>query len=182
MKDLSRFAIVSIVVLVALGFGATFALAQGIVTGSISGVVLDPQGAVVAGAKVSATHIATNRGFKTETNSAGLVALRDLPPGAYSLRIEAPNFRSYVANAVSVDVGQDTALGAVKLELGASSETVTVEGTQPLIEATTDQISETFSSEKVSSLPMGNTFDSLALFIPGVSTMRRCQLQQQQWS
>jgi hypothetical protein len=170
MKDLSRFAIVSIVVLVALGFGATFALAQGIVTGSISGVVLDPQGAVVAGAKVSATHIATNRGFKTETNSAGLVALRDLPPGAYSLRIEAPNFRSYVANAVSVDVGQDTALGAVKLELGASSETVTVEGTQPLIEATTDQISETFSSEKVSSLPMGNTFDSLALFIPGVST------------
>src|SRR5580698_8284789 len=88
MKDLSRFAIVSIVVLVALGFGATFSLAQGIVTGSISGVVLDPQGAVVAGAKVSATHIATNRGFKTETNSAGLLRSGICPrvPTASALR------------------------------------------------------------------------------------------------
>ncbi len=46
-----------------------------------------------------------------------------------------------------------------------------MEGTAPLIEATTDQISETFSTEKVASLPMGNTFDSLALFLPGVVTV-----------
>jgi outer membrane receptor protein involved in Fe transport len=151
-------------------FGATFALAQGIVTGSISGVVQDPQGAVVAGANVTAKHLDTNREFKAKTNSTGVVELRDLPRGAYNLRVEASNFRGYLANGVVVNVGQDTSLGIIKLEVGSSSETVTVEGTAPLIEATTDQITDTFSSEKVADLPMGNTFDSLALFVPGVAT------------
>jgi Carboxypeptidase regulatory-like domain/TonB dependent receptor/TonB-dependent Receptor Plug Domain len=151
-------------------FGASFAFGQGVVTGSISGVVEDPQGAVVAGAHVTARHLATNREFKAQTNSTGAVELRDLPPGGYGLRIEASNFRTYQANAVLVNVGQDTSLGSIKLQLGSSSETVTVEGTAPLIETTTDQISDTFSAEKVASLPVGNSFDSLALFIPGVAT------------
>jgi hypothetical protein len=165
-----RVGIVSVMVLGLTVFGSIFVLAQGIVTGSISAVVQDPQGAVVVGAQVSAKHLATNREFKTETNSAGLVALRDLPPGAYSLRIEAANFRPYEASNLSVEVGQDTALAVVKLQLGSATETVTVESAPPLVESTTDQISETFSAEKVSSLPVGNTFDSLALFIPGVAT------------
>ncbi len=165
-----RSQLLSLIILGTMVFGATFALAQGIVTGTISGVVQDPQGAVVAGATVTARHLATNREFKAQTNSTGAVELRDLPPGAYSLRIEATNFRTYQATSVSVNVGQNTSLGTVKLELGSSAETVTVEGTAPLIEATTDQISDTFSSEKVADLPMGNSFDSLALFVPGVAT------------
>ena len=165
-----RTRLVSVMVLGLAIFGSTFARAQGIVTGSISGVVQDPQGAVVVGAKVSAKHLATNREFKTETNSAGLVVLRDLPPGAYSVRIEAGSFSPYEANNLSVEVGKDTALAVVKLQLGSAIETVNVEDAPPLVESTTDQISETFSAEKVSSLPVGNTFDSLALFIPGVAT------------
>src|SRR5580658_5386568 len=163
-----RFA--SVLILGLIVFGSLFALAQGIVTGSISAVVQDPQGAVVVGAKVSAKQLDTNRDFKTETNSAGLVALRNLPPGAYSLRIDASNFQPYEASNLSVQVGQDTALAVVKLQLGSATETVTVESAPPLVESTTDQLSETFSAEKVSSLPVGNTFDSLALFIPGVAT------------
>src|SRR3984885_10192423 len=163
-----RFA--SVLVLGLIVFGSIFALTQGIVTGSISAVVQDPQGAVVVGAKVSAKQLDTNREFKTETNSAGIVALRNLPPGAYSLRIEAGNFQPYEASNLSVQVGQDTALAVIKLQLGSASETVTVESAPPLVESTSDQISETFSSEKVTSLPVGNTFDSLALFIPGVAT------------
>jgi outer membrane receptor protein involved in Fe transport len=163
-----RFA--SVLVLGLIVFGSIFVLAQGIVTGSISAVVQDPQGAVVVGAKVSAKQLDTNREFKTETNSAGLVALRNLPPGAYSLRIEAGNFQPYEASNLFVQVGQDTALAVIKLQLGSASETVTVESAPPLVESTSDQISETFSSEKVTSLPVGNTFDSLALFIPGVAT------------
>src|SRR6202030_4547137 len=57
------------------------------------------------------------------------------------------------------------------LQLGTATEAVTVESAPPLVEATTDQISETFSAEKVVSLPMGNTFDSLALFLPGVASV-----------
>src|SRR5580698_1169757 len=110
-----RFA--SVLVLGLIVFGSIFVLAQGIVTGSISAVVQDPQGAVVPGAKVSAKQLSTNREFKTETNSAGLVALRDLPPGAYSFRIEAGNFRPFEATNLTVDVGKDTALAIVTLQL-----------------------------------------------------------------
>jgi outer membrane receptor protein involved in Fe transport len=158
------------VTLAIITLGATFAAGQGIVTGSISAVVQDPQGALVTGAKVTVTHLTTNREFTTQTTSSGIVALRDLPPGSYNLRIEAGSFRAYESKNLVVDVGKDTALGVVKLVIGSSTETVTVEGTAPLIESTTDQISDTFSTEKVSSLPIGNTFDSLALFLPGVST------------
>jgi hypothetical protein len=64
-------------------FGAILALAQGIVTGSISGAVQDPEGLVVAGAKVTAKHLATNREFVAQTNASGVVVLRDLPTGTY---------------------------------------------------------------------------------------------------
>ena len=159
------------VTFVAVLLCATFTLAQGIVTGSISGVVQDQQGAVVPNANVTVTHLTTNRVFTAQTTSAGIIALRDLPTGSYNVKIEAANFRVYEAKNLTVSVGKDTGLGTVQLQLGASSESVTVEGTAPLIESTTDQISDTIGAEKVTSLPMGNTFDSLALFLPGVVTV-----------
>jgi hypothetical protein len=170
MKSVFGRRITFAVALATLIFGATFALAQGVVTGSISGVVQDPQGALVPNANVTVTHLTTNRVFKTQSTSSGIVSLRDLPPGSYNLKIDAANFRAYESKNLTVAVGRDTNLGMVQLQLGSSSETVTVEGTAPLIEATTDQISDTFSAEKVTSLPMGNTFDSLALFLPGIAS------------
>src|SRR5262249_19347716 len=97
-------------------------------------------------------------------------SLRALPPGTYKVRIEAANFRTYENGSVNVDVGADVSLGVVKLEIGATTETVTVESGAPLIEATTDQISSTFDTKQTQSLPIGNTFDSLALFTPGGAT------------
>jgi hypothetical protein len=171
MKSVFGGKICLVLALATFVFSATFSLAQGIVTGTISGVVEDAQGAVVPNASVTVTHLATNRVFTTQTTSAGIIALRDLPPGAYDLKIEAQSFRAFESKNLSVDVGKDTGLGTVKLSVGSSSESVTVEGAAPLIESTTDQISETFSTEKVASLPMGNTFDSLALFLPGVASV-----------
>lgn len=161
----------SAVAIAVLFFSATFAFTQGIVTGSISGVVEDEQGAVIPNASVTVTQLTTDRVFKTQTTSAGIISLRDLPTGPYNLKIEAPSFRAFESKDLTVSVGKDTGLGTVRLLLGASTETVTVEGSAPLIESTTDQISDTLSSEKVTSLPMGNTFDSLALFLPGVVTV-----------
>jgi outer membrane receptor protein involved in Fe transport len=150
--------------------GASLAFGQGIVTGSISGTVQDPQGAVVPGAAVTATELSTNRVYHTVSTSSGAISISALPPGEYKVHVEAPNFHAFEKSA-TVAVGTDTSLGIVRLELGASTETITVEGNSaPLIEATTDQISETFDTKKTADLPMGNSFDSLALFIPGVAT------------
>src|SRR5581483_10177411 len=165
-----RLKLTALLTLLALLLLGTFAFGQGIVTGSVSGTVLDPQGAVVSGAKIIAKHLSTNREFTTESTSAGVFALRGLPPGAYDVRIQAPSFRTYESKNLQVAVGVDTSVGAVKMELGAATETLTVEGTAPLVEATTQQITNTFESKKVQEIPLGNSMDSFALFVPGVAT------------
>jgi carboxypeptidase family protein/TonB-dependent receptor-like protein len=163
----SRFG--TLVVALFLVFTTSLAMAQGIVTGSISGTVEDPQGAVVSNAKVTAKHLATNREYSTQTSDSGLLSLRSLPPGEYSLRIESQSFRTFESKGVQVVVGKDTSLGTVKLELGASSETITVEGGTPLVESTTAEITNTFDTQKTASLPIGNNFDTLALYLPGIA-------------
>ena len=157
-------------VLLTLTFAAVFAGAQGIVTGSISGTVEDASGAVISGAKVTATEVATNREYATESTSAGVISLRNLPPGAYDVRIQAARFRPFESKGVVVEVGGSTSLGTVKLEVGSATETIEVEAAAPLIQATTDQISSTFDAKATASLPVGNFFDSLTLFLPGIAT------------
>ena len=145
-------------------------LGQGIVTGSISGTVLDQQGAVVPGADVRATQTETNRGFTTTSSKGGVVQLPSLPPGTYNVVVEMKGFATYRTEGVIVAVGKDTGLGVIDLKVGNATETVTVEGAAPLVEGTTDQISETFDSKQVASVPLGNTYDSFVLFAPGVAT------------
>src|SRR3954468_15184696 len=99
----------------ALVFCVSSAFGQGIVTGSISGTVQDPQGALISGAKITATHLATHSQYSAESTSAGVVSVRALPPGAYRVRIESAQFRTYESDNVMVAVGTDTSLGAVKL-------------------------------------------------------------------
>ena len=103
--------ILSSLIAMTLLFCATLTFGQGIVTGSISGSVQDPQGAVVAGATITATQISTNRQYTAQTGKTGLFAINVLPPGQYDIRIDAASFRSYESNAVTVAVGKDTSLG-----------------------------------------------------------------------
>ncbi len=142
---------------------------QGIATGSMSGTVTDPTGAIVPGAKVAAVNTATNQTFSGETNDAGIVALRSLPPGSYKVTITTKNFRTVVLEQVEVVVGQDSAIGSIKLELGQVGDTIQVEGGTPLVETATSQVTTSFSSKEVADLPLSGSFDALALFIPGVA-------------
>lgn len=161
----------SIAILATVLFLASFAFGQGIVTGSISGTVTDPTGAVIPGAKVTVKHLETNTPGTTVSNEAGLFTIRNLPPGTYSMTVEAPKFRKLQIGTIDVSVGKDTTLAALKLELGASSEVVEVTGAAPIIETSSAQISTTFDSKKVTDLPINNNFDSLALFVPGVASV-----------
>jgi outer membrane receptor protein involved in Fe transport len=161
---------VSSTILFSLTFLTVLLFGQGIVTGSISGIVQDPQGAAVSGASIHATQVATNRVFMSTSSTAGVVQLPSLPPGAYNVSVSASGFSTYNAQNVTVAVGKDTALGAIPLAVGSTAETVTVEGGAPLVESTTDQLSQTFESKQVQDVPLGNTYDSFVLFTPGVAT------------
>jgi len=170
MKHDLRSTITCFLVTLLILLGASLAFGQGIVTGSISATVLDPQGAVVPGAAVRATQIETGRVITTTSSNAGVVQLPSLPPGTYNVTIEGKGFSPFTAQGVGVEVGKDTGLGPINLKLGGTAETVTVEGTAPLVESTTDQISQTFENKEVASVPLGNTYDSFVLFTPGVAS------------
>jgi len=159
------------VVIVMLLLCAGLSFGQGIVTGSISGTVVDPQGAVVPGANVRATQIETNRVFNTTSSNGGVVQLSSLPPGTYNVVVEKEGFSTYDVKTVAVEVGKDTSIGAIALKVGSSAETVTVEGSAPLVENSTDQLSQSFDNKEVASVPLGNTYDSFVLFSPGVATV-----------
>src|SRR5262249_55855505 len=107
--------------------------AQGIVTGTISGSLEDPQGGAVAGATVFAVQATTTTRFESKTDTSGYFEFRALPIGTYTVRIEAAGFRVRQLNNVAVEAGRTTSVGAQKLEIGATAETVTVEASAPLI-------------------------------------------------
>ncbi|HXL21586.1 MAG TPA: TonB-dependent receptor [Candidatus Dormibacteraeota bacterium] len=145
------------------------AFSQGIATGSISGTITDPSGAVLAGAHVRALSTATNQEYAGDTNDTGIIVLRSLPPGTYKITVTSASFRTAVIDNVEVSVARETSLGAVKLELGQVGETVQVEGTPPLLESTTSQTTTSFSTKEVADLPLSGSFDALTLLIPGVA-------------
>jgi hypothetical protein len=142
---------------------------QGITTGSISGTVEDPQGAVVKGAKVTATEMATGQVFNLETNNVGFFAFRGVPPGSYKVSIQSPNFRETVMSPVAVQVSRETSLGGITLELAKAGQVIEVNATAPVIETNTSQVTSTFTAKQAMDLPLSAGFDQLALFIPGVA-------------
>ncbi|MGZ4788579.1 MAG: TonB-dependent receptor domain-containing protein [Terriglobales bacterium] len=167
--DLSVPRVSGLFLLVVLVLATSLAFGQGIVTGSLSGVVQDQQKAVVSGATVTAKEVATNREFTGTTNEVGLFSIRALPLGTYNITITAPGFLKLSLRGVAVSAGVNTELGVQELRIGGTSETVEVEGSAPLVESNSAQISANFEAKAVTDLPLNNSFDALALFVPGIA-------------
>jgi len=95
-------------------------------SGIISGVVKDPSGAPVPGAVVTVRNAATQAAANTETNPEGYYRIANLPPGEYLVEAEAKNFRKTIMSPQRLNVGSVLRID-VALEIGAITETVTVE-------------------------------------------------------
>jgi len=163
-------AVLAAVLGVLLIFNAQLGSAQGISTGSISGTVYDQQKAVVPGAKVTAVQAETGSSFTTKSTGEGYFLIANLPIGTYTLTIEAAQFSSRKVSNVEVTSGQIHNVGGQQLNVGVSTESVTVEASAPLMETESAQVGGTFDSLAVSQLPnAGAGFDNLALYVPGVA-------------
>ena len=146
-----------------------------VVKGSISGSVIDPQGAVVSGAQVKAKNLETGVVSSTTTDNAGLYRLNLLSVGTYTVEITAQGFKTTTQSNVQVGAGRDTGLGSTKVSVGETSTTVEVTGDAPLIETTQSQVTNTFSGTTLTSfagVQENEGLDNLALFVPGVSGSR----------
>jgi len=119
----------------------------------ISGQVVDPSGAAVAGATVAATNVGTNVVVTTKTSADGHYALAQVPAGGYTVSCEAPGFKKFVRAGVTLNVGDRGTIN-ISLEIGAQAESVTV--TAELLATDTDRsvLSQLMDNKGVSELPL----------------------------
>ena len=143
-------------------------------TAQISGTVVDPQGAVVAGATVAATNIATGISRSVSTTSTGNYLLPNLPPGTYDVKIEAKGFSTTTSKGLKLNVGDQKTLD-FNVAIAGSSQTVEVTAIAPLIETTKTDVSTSVTDVEMQKLPTFaassggvNDYASLALTAPGV--------------
>lgn len=142
---------------------------QGIITGGITGTVLDQSGAVVPGADILATNVATQQTIHVTTGSGGDFALRDVPIGVYTVTVKATGFAATVLQNVHVAAGNAVPLPNLVVKPSGASETVEVEGnTAVLLQTTSSQGEEVIDSEQLQALPVNGAFDDSALVVPGV--------------
>jgi len=147
----SLFACVVICVVVLLG--VTAAVAQ-VNTATLAGLVTDPQGLSVRGAKVTATSLATGAERTATADEGGHYSIVGLVPGEYKIRVEGgTSFAPYEDPAVQVRVGQEAILN-VKLELGTQTQTVTVSSESLPIETTRSESAQTVEERQIDNLPI----------------------------
>ncbi|MFN2533167.1 MAG: carboxypeptidase regulatory-like domain-containing protein [Pyrinomonadaceae bacterium] len=144
--------------------------AQQATTATLTGRVLDPNGAVIAGAAVSATRVSTSSRREAVTNDSGVYVLSGLAPGDYKIKIEAKGFTAKTSESpVSLLVGESRTLD-VTLQVGGIGETVDLVAEIPLINTITSDVESVINEREIHTLPLnGRNFLELALLIPGNS-------------
>jgi hypothetical protein len=134
--------------------------------GSMEGTVTDQNGGPISGASVTARNLDTGLTQATVTTESGLYSLPNLPPGRYSLTVEAPNLKKYFQEGITVSTGTAVALN-ILMQLGAVSESVTVTADATQIQTTTSEIGATVEPTMVANLPLavGGTIRNPVEFI-----------------
>src|SRR5262249_55891751 len=112
--------------------------------GQIGGVVVDPQGAVIAGAQVTVTSL--DRGYtrRATTDSSGHWVVSNFPTGKIKIQVSAQAFKSAVQTNIAYDASQPSRHD-FRLTIGEASTTIEVTADAPLIETTQAQVTNTFS-------------------------------------
>ena len=137
----------------------------------LTGLVVDPNEAIVAGATVTARNAATGLVRTTTTDTDGVYKFIGLPPGEYEISAEGTNFKKVIISPVKLTVGQSAEL-RIKLEIGAPTATVNVSGADvQLIETTRTNVANTIDQTRIANLPINER--SATGFALTISTVGR---------
>ena len=148
-------------------FLSTSAAAQQI-TGGIRGTVVDPTGAAVQGASVSAKQTETGLTRTAVTDHSGAYDVLELPVGHYRLQVEAKGFQTYIQQGITLDVNEKATI-PVRLAVGLETQHVEVQADAQIIQSTVTSLGTTVSEREVLDLPLnGRNFTQLGLLQPGV--------------
>jgi hypothetical protein len=144
------------------------ALAQD-TSAQLSGTVTDSSGAAVTHAHLTVRNEATGLTRQTDSSDTGGYVFRSLPPGIYTLSVDANGYSPYVQKGAQLTVAQFATL-PVQLKVGGTSQTVTVTGGVELINTTTAELSQVIGQDQVTDLPLnGRDPSTLVDLAPGVT-------------
>jgi len=121
--------------------------------GTITGAVTDPAGAVVAGAAIEARNAATGVAYQSASTSTGNYTIAQLPVGTYEVSATVAGFKKYVRQGIGVEVAQVLRID-IPLEVGAASESITVQADAPLLRTETGDISHQVRAATMDDLPI----------------------------
>jgi len=132
--------------------------------GGISGLITDPTGAIIPGAKVTAVNHATGIKISTVSTAAGLYSFVSLTPGTYEVTASLKGFESVAQDNVKVTVDQVSTVN-IALRVGSVSEVVTVTESTSLVENSNSTVGQLISSETIERVPLltRNVFDLVQL-------------------
>src|SRR5207302_5833372 len=146
--------------------GCALSLPAQIITGEITGTVMDQSGTAVAGATISAVCPDTNQTRSVTSGSAGEYRLSDMAICVYKVSVSSQGFKTTVRN-VTVTVAQITKAD-FQLQLGERTETIVVEAATPLVDYSPG-INNDVDQERIVDLPTnGRDFKSILALTPGV--------------
>jgi len=120
--------------------------------GNIQGTVSDPNGATLV-AKVTVRNLDTGLSLSTVSNEAGLYSVPNVPPGRYSVTVEAPNLKKYTREGVTVQTGSTVSLD-IEMQLGSISESVLITSDASQLETTTSDKGAIVERTLVANLPL----------------------------
>jgi len=121
--------------------------------GTITGTVLDPVGAVVPNASIEAKNTATSETYSAGSTGTGNYTLANLPAGTYELTVTSAGFRKYVRPGIGVQVAEAVRADAT-LEVGATTDTVTVNAEAPLLKTESGEMSHQIDYTAANALPL----------------------------
>ena len=138
---------------------------------TLNGTIKDSGGAVVPGATVTVTNLATNAAVTQQTTDAGSYLAVNLIPGQYRVDVELTGFRK-VSQTIVLEVGQRARVDAT-LAVGSVSESVSVQGASPLLNRNDATLGAVIPQMQVSNLPLAiRNWDDLLALVPGVQQDR----------
>ena len=124
--------------------------------GAMSGIVTDPSGAAISGARVTVTNTATGTQNSTVTTGAGAYTIPELAAGEYSVTVIAQGFNTLVRNGITVSVGE-TASVDLHLAVGQATTSVTVTADAPLLQTDSAQNNVEVTTQNLNELPINIT-------------------------
>jgi len=138
------------------------------VTGTILGTVTDASGAVLPGVTVTVTNQDTAFNRTVVSDQLGEYTAPSLPTGTYTVEGELSGFKTMSLSNIRLGVDQRVRID-LRLEVGDIAETVTIEASTPLVQASSSELGTTVDEEQIKTLPLnGRNFVSLTRTVPGI--------------